>query len=51
MDDETRALLIEADSYLSLLYYRFVPRDKILHEPGLQYEIENVIAKLRAATK
>src|SRR5688572_10614676 len=51
MDKETRDLLIEADSYLSLLWYRFVPHDKKIHEPVLGFEINDLIGRLRNATK
>ena len=49
MDDETRALLIEADSYLSLLFYRYVRKSEL--PPMLEYEINDLIGRLRRETQ
>lgn len=44
-----RSLLIDADSYLSLLWHRHVPPDRKPFD--LAYEVESVIGRLRKATE
>jgi hypothetical protein len=46
---ELHELLVRADSYLSLLWHRFVPAER--KDAELRREVEQVIGDLRKATK
>jgi len=47
--ESLRQLLVKADSYLSLLWYRYVPPDR-KSDITLGMEVERTIAELRSAT-
>ena len=44
-----RALLVRADSLLSLLWHRYVPPDR--KDPSLVFDVEQTIGALRKASK
>lgn len=46
---EVLDLMIEADSYLSLLWYRYVDKDRVPQDLAL--EVQNLIGRLRTAEK
>lgn len=49
MDEDTYRLIVEADSYLTLLYNNYL--NPLSTDPMLKYEVESLISRLRLAEK